>query len=171
MAASGAERVLESLSNRILELDALSDQNMNTHDFVQQMKNENTKRKTKSDVNKFKKWLKEQALSEDFENMEPNQLDLELARFFLNVRRSDNNEFEPDSLRSFQGSIHRYLSDKNYKNNIILDAQFKHSRDVLASKRKLLKQKGLGNKRLRSDSFTTEEQKILWEKSILGTGS
>lgn len=135
------------------------------------MKNANTKRKTKSDVNKFKTWLREQALSEEFEKMEPSKLDIELARFFLNVKKSDSNEFEPDTLRSFQGSINRYLSDKDYKANIILDAQFKHSRDVLASKRKLLKQKGLGNKRLRSDPFTQEEQKILWEKSILGTGS
>ena len=53
--------------------------------------------------------------------------------------------------------------------NILKDDSFKHPRDILTSKRKSLKQQGLGNKGLRADPFTDEELDIL-KKFLLGNG-
>ena len=69
-----------------------------------------------------------------------------------------------------QLSLKRHLEDNSYNQNITKDNAFKHSRDVFFSKRKALKQDGLGNKKNRSDPFTDEEINILKEKSLLGDG-
>ena len=60
-----AERVLASIADRIMTLDKLiedkSKQKRVTEDdtfaFVESKRNENTKKKTNSDVNRFKEWL------------------------------------------------------------------------------------------------------------------
>ena len=86
------------------------------------------------------------------------------------VTKADGSDYEPDTLTSMQGSIFRYLQDQGYPANIKTSGQFKHSRDVLASRRKLLKAQGLGNKKAKADSFSPEEIEILYDKGFLGTG-
>ena len=176
-----AEQLLESLSNRILTLDGLiEEQNairMNetendTLAFVESMKNKNTKSKTTSDLKNFKEWMRNENLNEDrnLEDIPPRELDMYLARFFLTVRKQDKEEYEPDTLKSFQSSFLRYLAEKGYASNILKDDCFKHSRDVLMSKRKALKQKGLGNKVRRADAFTDDEMERFKQMKLLGKG-
>ena len=129
-----AEQLLESLSNRILTLDGLiEEQNairMNetendTFAFVESMKNKNTKSKTTSDLKNFKEWMRNEMrnekLNEDrnLEDILPRELDIYLARFFLTVRKQDKEEYEPDTLKSFQSSFQRYLAEKGYASNIL----------------------------------------------------
>ena len=55
-----AEKTLESLSNRLLELESIispANHEIDTKEFVESMKNKNTKKKMKSDVNRVKEWL------------------------------------------------------------------------------------------------------------------
>ena len=134
------------------------------------MKNTNTSLKTKYDVNRFQDWLRVEKLNDSFEETPAVDLNVQLARYFLSVRKSDSTEYEPDTIRSFQSSIHRYLQEHNYGWNIIQDDLFKHSRDVLSSKRKALKQSGLGNKRNRADAFTDDEITTLRSRNLLGEG-
>ena len=54
-----AERAIQSLADRLLDLDGQIADNeirQNTHEFVESMKNQNTKSKTKSDMNIVRKW-------------------------------------------------------------------------------------------------------------------
>ena len=176
-----AEQLLESLSNHILTLDGLiEEQNairMNetendTFAFVESMKNKNMKSKTTSDLKNFKEWMRNENLNEDrnLEDIPPRELDMYLARFFLTIRKQDKEEYEPDTLKSFQSSFQRYLAEKGYASNILKDDCFKHSRDVLMSKRKALKQKGLGNKVRRTDAFTDDEMERFKQMKLLGKG-
>ena len=73
----------------------------------------------------------------------------------------NDKEYEPDTLNAYQASLHQYLAHKQYRGNILKDDVFKHSRDVLMSKRKSLKQQDMSNKIMRADPFTDEELKIL----------
>ena len=62
-----AEKTLEALSNRLLELDsAIEERNSSrfrevsdseTYEFIESMKNQNTQMKTNSDLKKIHSWL------------------------------------------------------------------------------------------------------------------
>ena len=172
-----AERTLEQLSNRLLDLDSLIQARDHQHateeetrEFVEKMKNPATVRKTKSDIKKFTDFLAVEQETRPFETIPPKELDMHLARFFLSVKKGNRSECEPDTIKSYQSSLQRYLNDRNYPESLITGASFKHSRDVLTSKRKALKQMGHGNKKNRADPFTEEEISILFQKKLLGPG-
>lgn len=139
--------------------------------FVDSMKNVNTQRKTKNDLRFFSGWLAEQQEFRAIEDIKPLDLDLLLARFFLSVRKINGEDYEPDTLKSFQSSFARKLSEVGYGHDILKSPAFKHYRDVLAAKRKELKGKGLGNRKNRADPFTNEELNILWDQGLLGAGT
>ena len=101
--------------------------------FIQSMKNDNTWKKTKRDVKLFSEWLHKENEDRLIEDIEKDKLDQYLARFFLSVRNRKGEEYEPDTLKSFQASVSRYLMEKT-KTNIMLDREFTHSRDVLSAK-------------------------------------
>ncbi|CAG2240035.1 unnamed protein product [Mytilus edulis] len=140
-----AQDVLE-LEDRIEESDRAAEQ-MTIDEFIDQMRNKNTSRKTNSD-----------------------ELDLLLARFFMTAKKCDGGDYEPDTLKSIQGSINRHLTEKHCNINLIKDKECKHSRVVLVSKRKLLRQNGKGNKPKKAEPLTKEEIDILYQKKLLGAG-
>ena len=143
-------------------------QQTDTSEFVEKMKNTNTKRKTESDLKIFKDWLSSVGEDNNSEDIEITVLNIHLARFFLSVRTKSMEDYEPDSLKCMQSSISRYLSEKR-DINIMKDKEFQHSRDVLAAKRKELKGKGLGNKKRRADPYTSDEIETLYSHNLLGT--
>ena len=98
------------------------------------MKNPATVRKTKSDIKKFTDFLAVEQETRPFETIPPKELDMHLARFFLSVKKGNRSECEPDTIKSYQSSLQRYLNDRNYPESLITGASFKHSRDVLTSK-------------------------------------
>ncbi|KAJ8301713.1 hypothetical protein KUTeg_020700 [Tegillarca granosa] len=60
--------------------------------FVQEMANKNTSRKTKADILLTK-------MKEDHQKTSPpNELDTFLARYFLNAKKGNDTEYEPDIL-------------------------------------------------------------------------
>ncbi|CAC5419428.1 unnamed protein product [Mytilus coruscus] len=96
------------------------------------------------------------------------ELDKFLARFFMT--KSDGTPYEPGTVKAFQSSISRYLTDK-LNISIIKDKEFNHSRELLSAKMKELKTMGLGaKKKERSEPFTTDEINLLYEKVQLGRG-
>ncbi|VDH94680.1 Hypothetical predicted protein [Mytilus galloprovincialis] len=138
--------------------------------FVQSLKNDNTVRKTASDMRLFNKWLRcnnEMRLAEEIPVTE---LDKCLARFFMTVKKDDESNYEPQSVRSMQSSISRYLTEK-CAINIMVDKEFHHSRDVMSAKLKQLKSIGMGAKTGKADPFTAEEVNLLYEKELLGAGN
>ena len=68
---------------------------------------------------------------------------------------------------SMQRSIDKYLLESNYEHSILNSRLFKGSRDVLESKDRLLREKGLGKKANKTNSLTRQEEDILWKCSQL----
>lgn len=141
-----------------------------TFEFVRGLQNTNTRRKTESDLRKFNDYLTKNGEHRNPEEIPVYDLDMHLARFFMNAKKASGDDYEPDTLKSIQGSVNRYLAEKKLNINIITDKEFKHSRDVLLSKRKLLRQLGKGNREKRADPLTPEEIDLLYERNLLGTG-
>ena len=103
-----------------------------TFAFVESKRNENTKKKTNSDVNRFKEWLCQDGQNSNFEEMPAKELDMCISRYFLTVKnQKTNKDLEPGTLKGIQGSIRRYLMQNNYKSDIMTHSDFKHSREVL----------------------------------------
>ena len=103
-----------------------------------------TEKKTVRDVSKFQRWILAQGETRDVEQLPADQLDSKLGKYLIEMRKPDGKEYEPGSLDSFFYSLKRHLEMRNYKWSLITDKKFKTSREVLASKKKELKSKGMG---------------------------
>ena len=146
---------------------------MEKDQFIEKMKNKNTVRKTEQSIRLFKTWLENEPR---YDTREPwqipaSELDNYIGSFILSIRKSDGEEYEPDTLTSYHRGIDRSLRENHYPFSIITDKEFLTSRTVLASKRKELKQKGKGNKPNRAEPITMSEEKLLMEKGCLGNNS
>lgn len=87
----------------------------------------------------------------------------------MNAKKKDGTDYEPDTLTSNHRAIERYLRDQNYPKNILTDPDFETSRRVLLSRRKMLKGNGLGNKKNKSESLTSDDEELMWSNGSLGT--
>ena len=116
--------------------------------FIDQQRSENTKSKTKCDVNIFKTFILNLNETRELEQIPVKELDKLLCKFFMTIKRKDGNNYEPDTLTSIQRSIQRYLQQQNADFNIIKDNDFHLSREVLAARRKSLTEKEIDPMRL-----------------------
>ena len=103
--------------------------------FIDEMKNINTVRKTKSIMNTFDSFVYKTLNTESvqIEKLEPTELDSLIGSFLLSVRKADGSEYEPDTLTSYHRGIDRYLRENNYQHSIITDRPFQNSRNILTS--------------------------------------
>ena len=76
--------------------------------------------KKKSYVKLFSEQLHKENEDRLIEDIEKDKLDQYLARYFLSVKNRKGEEYEPDTLKSFQASVSRYLMEKT-KTNSMLD--------------------------------------------------
>ena len=91
--------------------------------------------------------------------------------FYAEVRKTNGDECEPNSLASMQAGIDRYLKENNYHVSIIRDRVFSKSRVSLKGKCKNLREHGKGELPNKSNSLSESEVNILWECGQLGTHS
>ena len=140
--------------------------------YIEAQRNASTAKKTRKNVERFMEWMlhtkKEKRQPHD---ILPTELDILIGGFILSLVKSDGSEYEPDTLTAYHGSIDRWLRDHGYQASITHDRQFETSRNVLSSKRKELKSKGLGNKPNKAEPLTPEEEDLLWSTGQMGTHS
>ena len=94
----------------------------------------------------------------------PNELDGLLSRFFMEVKKKDGSQYEPDALSTIHRGYKRHLDAIKYPGNILSDKTFETSRRVLAAKRKELRRDGLGCKPRAARELTESEEDMLFEK-------
>ncbi|KAJ8298558.1 hypothetical protein KUTeg_023901 [Tegillarca granosa] len=155
---------------RELSMYCKTKRKITTHEFVEKMSNLNTVRKTNSDLNKFSTWLKSRNRTRNIEDLSAPELDIHLATFIMTAVKNDGSKFEPETLKSIQTSLNRFFKQKEYLIDLIEGPQFSHSREVLASKRKLLRQQRKGNRSKQAEPLTLDEINI-YEKNLLGKGN
>jgi len=141
--------------------------------YIKEQENRNTSRKTKSDVKIFKTFLTNiHDENRCIENIPQVELDRYLGLFFVSAQKEKSKngtlEYEPSSLKSIRASIHRYLKDKQYDGNIMVDDEFYKSRQGLTAKFKELKSLGMGNKPNAADPLTDIEINKFYDDNLLG---
>ena len=109
----------------------------------------------------YKQWAETRNINTNMEMLNAVELDKILCRFFAEIRKQDGDDYEPDSLRVMQSSLHRYLVEKDSKHNILKDIDFSRSRSILQGKARKLREE---SKRPQASTFLTEkEEMLLWD--------
>lgn len=132
-------------------------------------KNEHTLRKTMSSIKRIRMFFYEVGETRPLEKIPPVALDRLLGLFFRTAKKFDGTDFEPQSLKSFQHSIERYLRYKHYRHNILLDSVFSGCRSVLLERKIELREMGKGNKPNSAPKLTVQEEEKMWSCGVLGS--
>lgn len=138
---------------------------------LQDAENKNTKRSTKTWMNVWFSWAKSRQINEELETMAPATLDEVLQQFYLEVRKQDGSEYEPDSLKVMQAALERYLLNQKYPYSLINGREFTSSRAVLDAKAKQLRMNGYGKRKNRAQPYNSAEEEKFWSSGLLGDHS
>ena len=98
----------------------------------------------------------------------PQALDDLLNKFYVEIRKKDGAEYEPDSLRVMQASIDRYLRQKNYPTSIITGREFTKSQETLDAKAKQLRRQGKGKRPNKAQPYSETDEEVFWREGKLG---
>ena len=112
--------------------------------FIEENRSVNTTKKTKTELNVWKRWCESVKETRAIEEIPPEELDNLLCHFFIKVRKLNGEDFEPGTLTSFQRSFDRHLRQVGKCYSILQDKAFEKSRETLESKRQQLRQSGKG---------------------------
>lgn len=151
-------------------LSRLANQRMDSNRFLicSGTNSYNTIRKTKHEVRRFALYL-EDTFGEKcpIDELKPEQLCTYLKHYFGNVRKADNTEYEPDTLRSFMLSIERYLKSRQYPCNILESPVFAACREVIQEKRDTWAKptKSVCNSKV--EAFTSQHELLLRQMNII----
>ena len=128
----------------------------------------NTIRKTKHEVRRFALYL-EDTFGETcpIDELKPEQLCTYLKHYFGNVRKADNTEYEPDTLRSFMLSIERYLKSRKYPCNILESPVFAACREVIQEKRDTWAKPNKSACNSKVEAFTSQHEALLRKMNII----
>jgi hypothetical protein len=73
--------------------------------FLIENENENTRKKTTSDMNLFRTYLVQTGEKTEIENLSAESLNEKFSTFLLSARENDGSEYEPTTLRGFLCSL------------------------------------------------------------------
>ena len=134
-------------------------------------KNKNTTRSTTNWINVYKSWALERNYNQSLESYNAQELDEVLCLFYTEVRKQNDEDYEPDCLRVMQSSLHRYIVESGSKINILKDINFIRSRNILEGKARNLRKEGKGKRPNASTFLTESEESLLWDIGKLGCNS
>jgi len=110
-------------------------------------------------------WCKARNIDVNMETYCPQVLDGLLNKFYIEIRKKDGTDYEPNSLRVMQAAIDSYLRHKNYPVSIITGHEFTKSRETLDAKAKLLRRQGKG----KHNHTAKQTRQFSGERAILET--
>ena len=122
----------EDFDETSIEANRISESQEEIEGFIKNQKSANTTKKTTTDMNTLSRYIKTIGMSGNVESLPASELDHLLCKFFMNIRKKNGEEYEPDTISGFQRSIQRYLSEKGSSVNILKDKDFEKSRKVLS---------------------------------------
>jgi len=163
------ERLDENSDETSVEASRPTESQEEIEGFLQDQKSANTSKKNATDMNTLARYIKEIGKNVKVENLPGAELDHLFCKFFMNIRKKNGREYEPDSISGFQRSIQRYLSEKGSSVNILKEKDFEKSRKVLVAKRKsLVHEHGKGNKPHAATALEDEEEDALFTTGEFG---
>ena len=140
-------------------------------DFIRSQDAKNTIASNRYAYNTLTKFFKTIAEHREIHEIPPNKLDGLLSRFFMEGRKRNLKNYEPDALSTIHRSIKRYLDTKGYfgEVDILSDKEFATSRKVLAAKRKELRKQGMGQKPHAVRELSASEEDMLYDEGYFST--
>ncbi|XP_060566151.1 uncharacterized protein LOC132725108 [Ruditapes philippinarum] len=142
---------------------------VNPDEFLIENENENTRKKTVSDMKLVNAFFNSKNEARLPEFIPPDQLNDYLCDFILAVTKKDGSEYEPTTLRGFIGSVDRHLKAAESTVSIFKDKEFAKTRAILKRKQQQLKKLGLGNKPHAAEALDEEMIGKMYECGTLGT--
>ena len=128
----------------------------------------NTARATKTWMAVWAEWCQARKNNVNMESYCPQALDGLLNKFYVEIRKKDGTDYEPDSLRVMQTAIDRYLRHKNYPASIITGREFTKSQETLDAKAKQLRRQGKGKRPNKAQPYSETDEEIFWREGKLG---
>lgn len=132
-------------------------------------------KKTASHLKLFREFMSERFPGDNraLHCIPPSELDVLLSDFIVSVRKTNDEEYEPSSIRGMISSYDRHLRKKSYGACIIgsNSTEFNKTRDALKAKQRDLKSQGKGSKPYRASPITDDEIETLYATRLLGNSS
>jgi len=128
-----------------------------------------TARATKTWMSAWAEWCKARNINVNMEIYCPQAHDGLLNKFYVEIRKKDDTDYEPDSLRVMQAAIDRYLRNKNYPVSIITGREFTKSQEMLDAKAKQLRRQGKGKRPNKSQPYSETDEAIFWGEGKLAS--
>ena len=127
-------------------------------------------KKTREDmkycVRVWEEWKKCRNISKKTKAMTETELNDNLSHFVLEIRKTDGNEYPPDTVYHICCGIMRYLHLECQPGiDFFKNASVKPFRDVLDSEMKRLRSQGLGAKKRQAEPISQEEEELLEQHS------
>ncbi len=126
-------------------------------------------KKTKYDMNIWKRYFDSENDLQDIENIPANELNVHICRLFMQAKKRNGTAYEPNTLTCFLRSLQRYLNDKSSSINVFKDQAFNKAREVLCAKRKVVvRENAKGNQPQAARELTEEEEDKLFRLGEFG---
>ena len=130
---------------------------------------QNTARATKTWMAAWAEWCKARNINVNMETYCPQALDGLLNKFFVEIRKKDGTDYEPDSLKVMQAALDRHLRHKNYPVSCIISGrEFTKSQETLDAKAKQLRRQGKGKLPNKAQPYSETDEEIFWGQGKLG---
>ena len=113
----------------------------------------NTKKSTNNWIRQYDLWAKSRGFR-SMETYQPADLNKVLELFYVELRKVDGEEYEPDSLKIMLAGLEQHLKEKNFPVSIIHGREFTSSKKVLQGKARKLREMGKGKQPNKACSFT-----------------
>lgn len=97
--------------------------------------NNNTSLSTKQWMKVFNSWCEIRRLQNtNIVTMAPNHLDNLLGKLYAEIKKQDDGDYEPESLRIIQCAFERHLKQNGFQVSILRDREFLNLQEVLNAK-------------------------------------
>ncbi|KAK7088678.1 hypothetical protein V1264_022571 [Littorina saxatilis] len=130
--------------------------------------NKNTLKKTSYDLRHLAWFMKKQGDKREIQTIQPQELCKILCCYFMNLKKMDDQDYEPSTIKSVLNSIQRHLRSKDYCESVMCSPQFAQLRQVLKTKVKSVEQLGCGNLTNKAQPLKDADVDKLWQSKQLG---
>ncbi|XP_076355125.1 uncharacterized protein LOC143249340 [Tachypleus tridentatus] len=153
--------------------DQQSNSSNSCHETFVKTENQNTIRKTRTDLQLVSAFLSKIGELRPLEKIPPEELDSALSSFIVNVKKRNGDDYEPDSLRGLLSSVDRYLRKQGYPDAIFgpTGDHFTKTRESLRVRQLHLKSQGKGCLSTKHVPLTDSEIEKLFLSRQLGASS
>ena len=91
----------EDFDETIIEANRIRESKEEIEGFISNQKSANTTKKTTTDMNTLSRYMKTISMIGNVESLPASELGHLLCKFFMNIRKKNGEEYEPDTMSGF----------------------------------------------------------------------